>query len=247
MVFSYIRRLLGIKNKPMIIAIGDIHGKISDLSDKIDLLKLDHGVSFIHLGDFGLGFDNPLKEHKKLKTLDYSLSRSGSKMFVIRGNHDNPTYWTNNGSYDMNNIQFVPDNTVTEIEGKVCLFAGGAISIDRINRVKGVNYWPNETYHWEKPKIIPKRIDCLFTHDVYHQCSPFKTESPITLRWLGVDKTLRADMEESQEEMKKLHDFVMSINDDFSWYHGHYHESHTTIIGKQKTYGVSIMELKEVI
>lgn len=247
MILSYIRRLLGIKNRPMIVAVGDIHGKIADLSEKIRSLNLDHKVSFIHLGDFGLGFDHPIKEHKRLKELDYTLANSGSKMFVIRGNHDDPAKWTNSGSYSIDNIQFVNDNTVMEIEGKVCLFAGGAISIDRINRNKGVNYWTNETYKWEKPNMVPKRIDYLFTHDVYHQCSPFNIESPITLKWLTVDKTLRYDLEQSQNEMKRLYDFVMSINEDFNWYHGHYHETHTTIRGKQKTYSVSIMELKEVI
>lgn len=247
MAFSYIRRLLGIKKKPMIIAIGDIHGKIGELSDKIDGLNFEHRVNFVHLGDFGLGFDNPIREHRKLKDLDYTLTKSGSKMFVIRGNHDNPTYWTQDGSYEMENIQFVPDNTVMEVEGKVCLFAGGAISIDRINRMKGVNYWPNEEYKWHMPSIVPTRIDHVFTHDVYQPCSPFKMESPITMRWLNSDKTLKGSLEESQAEMKKLYDFLMSLNDDFSWYHGHYHESHTTIRGKQKTYSVSIMELKEVI
>lgn len=230
----------------MIIAIGDIHGKIGNLSEKILDLKLDRPATFVHLGDFGLGFDHPLKEHKRLKELDYALDVSGSKMFIIRGNHDNPKYWEDSSSYVMKNIHFVPDNTIMEIDGKICFFAGGAISIDRVNRMKGVNYWPDETYKWEKPKIVPLRVDHVFTHDVYHQCSKFRIESPITLKWFSSDKTLRHEMEESQEEMKKLYEFLMSINDDFSWYHGHYHESDTTIRGKQKTYSLAIMEMKEV-
>lgn len=230
----------------MIIAIGDIHGKILDLSEKINAMEFDGPVNFVHLGDFGMGFDHPIKEHKRLKTLDYALQKSGSKMFVIRGNHDNPKYWTDSGSYVMDNIQFVPDNTVMEINGKICLFAGGAISIDRQNRTKGVNYWPDEVYHWEKPRMIPMRIDHVFTHDVYHQCSPFRIESAMTTKWFAVDNKLKADLENSQNEMKKLYEFLMSINTDFSWYHGHYHEPYLTVNKKQKTHSVSIMEFKEV-
>ena len=245
MLFSYIRRIFRRKNK-VIIAIGDIHGKIEKLTDEIIKLDLKNSVSFVHVGDFGIGFDHPIKEHKKLKWLDNVLSSSGSKMYVIRGNHDDPARWSTGSSYVMDNIQFVPDNIIMEINGKVCLFAGGAISVDRLNRNKGVNYWTHEEYKWKRPNIIPKRIDHLFTHDVYHQCSPFRIESPTTLKWLNIDATLRNSLDESQEEMKNLYEFAMSINEDFSWYHGHYHESHTTIRGKQKTYCMSIMELKDV-
>ena len=230
----------------MIIAIGDTHGKISALAEEIRSLNLSHEVNFIHVGDFGLGFDHPIKEHKRLKELSTVLASSGSKMYIIRGNHDDPSKWEPGSSYVFENIHFVPDNTVMQICGKVCLFAGGAVSIDRINRNVGVNYWTGETYRWKKPNVVPERIDYLFTHDVYHQCSPFVIKSPIVTKWIEKDAGLLPSLNESQEEMKKLYEFAMSINDDFSWYHGHYHESYTTIRGKQKTCCLSIMEMKEI-
>lgn len=231
----------------MIVAIGDIHGKISQLTNRLEELNIGKGVDYVQLGDFGLGFDSPLRESRKLKELDLLLARLESRMWVIRGNHDNPIYWDPNYSYDLENIRFVPDNTFLQIAGSNCFFAGGAISIDRINRRKGVSYWQGESYTWSIPLITPENVDVVFTHEVYHPCSPFTMQSPIVTRWMEQDKTLRRDMTENQMEMKKMYEFLSSINHDFSWYHGHYHESHTTIVGKQKTHSLAELEFKEVI
>jgi predicted phosphodiesterase len=244
-MFSYFRGLLT-RRKTMIVAIGDTHGKITSMSEKIQSLNLEKGTQFVHVGDFGLGFDSPIKEYKKLRDLNFVLSMNDQRLWVIRGNHDNPVYWEERNSFELSNIKFVPDNTFMELDGRMCFFAGGALSIDRTSRQKGATYWPGETYEWKEPKDVPGRVDHIFTHDVYHQCSPFNIDSPSTEKWFPLDPNLRGDMIESQMHMKSLYDFFTSINDDFSWYHGHYHESHFTSIGKQKTYGLSIMEFKEV-
>lgn len=230
----------------MIIVIGDIHGKISGMSEKIQSMNPEMGTAFVHLGDFGLGFDSPIKEYKKLKGLDFILSMTDSMMYIIRGNHDNPTYWDQNYSFEFPRIKFVPDNTFMEIKGKMCFFAGGAISIDRLNRNKGANYWPMEHYQFCVPNEVPTRVDHVFTHDVYHPCSIFNVDSQFTQRWFTIDPNLRQDLIKSQRQMEKMYDFLMSINQDFSWYHGHYHESNVMVNGKQKTHSISIMEFKEV-
>ena len=246
-ITSYFCNLLKIRKKPMIVAIGDVHGKFAQLTDKIELLKLEKNINFVQVGDFGLGFDSPLREIKKMKELDLLLQRMESKIWVIRGNHDNPILWHPDFRYNLDNIIFVQDNTFVDIEGKSCFFAGGAISIDRINRKKGATYWPQEPYRWNEPTDVPSRVDHVFTHDVYHYCSPFTIESAITNRWMSYDGLLRDDLINSQKEMKSMYEFIASINDDFSWHHGHYHESHFTSIGRQKTYCLSELEFKEVI
>lgn len=245
-MFSYFRRFIKRRKMPMIIAIGDVHGKISRLTDSIQDLGVK-GANFIQVGDFGLGFDSPIKESKKLHELDIMLQNNDCRMWVIRGNHDNPMFWDPSFSYETTNITFVPDNTLLEIGEKKCFFAGGAISIDRKNRMKGVSYWPKEAYVWNRPNETPTNIDVVFTHDVYHPCSPFSVDSPFTERRMNLDGELRSDLVESQEQMKQLYDFVSSINPEFSWYHGHYHESRFTANGGQKTYCLSELEFKEVI
>jgi len=246
MIFSYIKQLIKPKKKNMIIAIGDVHGKLSKLVEALEKFKDDPAIDFVQLGDFGLGFDNPIKEYKRLKDINFILSKNNHRMWVIRGNHDNPCYWGKGSSMELSQISFVKDGTVMELNGKKCFFSGGAISIDRTNRIKGVSYWENEKYKWVDVEK-PDNIDYVFTHDVYHQCSPFNVYSERTKYWFERDQNLRQDLIDSQEKMEKLHEWLVSINPNFSWYHGHYHESTFTTIENQKTYCLSELEFKEVI
>jgi hypothetical protein len=247
MVVSYFRKLVKMKRKKMIIAIGDVHGKFNQLMDKLESIDMGTDVDFVQVGDFGIGFDSPLRELKKLKELDLILERTESRMWVIRGNHDNPIHWNPKFSYELNNIKFVQDNTFLEIKGKTCFFSGGSISIDRKNRKRGATYWIEENFKWVQPESVPSKIHHVFTHDVYHQCSPFLIESEKTNNWFKQDDLLKQDLIDSQKDLGIMYDFLTSISNDFSWYHGHYHESHFTKIGKQSTHSLSELEFKEVI
>lgn len=230
----------------MIIAIGDVHGKFSKLREILESFDDSVQIDFVQLGDFGLGFDGPIKEYRKLKDINYILSSKGHRMWVIRGNHDNPCYWQDGHSFELSNISFVKDGTIMDINGKTCFFSGGAISIDRTNRVKGASYWENESSSWVEIEK-PQRIDYVFTHDVYHQCSPFNIYSDRTKYWFERDQTLREDLIKSQKTMEQIYNWLISINHDFSWYHGHYHESTFTANQEQKTYCISELELKELV
>jgi hypothetical protein len=238
----------------MIIAIGDVHGKFDQLILKIqNVLMGNTGVNFVQLGDFGLGFGHPKNEWSKLNELNQILLDSDSKLYVIRGNHDNPALWYKGIRFEFSNIQFVIDDTLLLIEDKYCYFAGGAISVDRSNRRQGVDYWSDEGYaslEWVFGGHVNgefDRIDFLFTHDVYHPCSPYSiSNSHIVNHFAKVDKRLIPRLMESQEEMKILYYDIVKISPNFTWYHGHYHESHVTNNNEQITHSLSELEFKEV-
>lgn len=237
----------------MIIAIGDIHGEFSKMQKgMVDIMEsAGEPVNFVQVGDFGLGFERPQRDHARLTTINHFLKEKDSHLWVIRGNHDNPAFWNEGCGYEFSNIHFVPDDSVIELEDKCCCFAGGAISIDRSRRTQGIDYWNAEEY-----KSIPvdsnfyknwdMKIDILFTHDVYHPVSPFNTNSDILKTWCQKDEKLMKDISWSQHQIKKIYDRVLESNPNFSWYHGHYHESHLTVNGGQKTHSLGILEFKEV-
>ena len=243
----------------MIIAIGDVHGKFDQLISKIDaVLETNTDVNFIQLGDFGLGFKDPKTEWDIMSMINLRLKEGNSMLYVIRGNHDNPSFWKLGLGFDFSNIVFQPDDSMMFIEDKMCYFAGGAISIDRTRRRQGVDYWGAETYI---PNIYgyddypsEEKIDILFTHDVYHPCSPYsihnseavKHFAEAAVRSFATDKYLIEDLTESQVSMKILYEGILKTNPNFVWYHGHYHQSHVTNNNEQITHSLSELEFKEI-
>jgi hypothetical protein len=235
----------------MIIAIGDVHGKFTDLKIGIrNILNETHidgiPINFVQLGDFGLGFGHPSEAFAELTDLDTDLCLRKSHLWVIRGNHDNPAFWTDTG-YRFNNIHFVRDDTILSLDGKNCYFAGGAISIDRVVRKQGVNYWDSEAYIYPYTEIEVK-IDIIFTHDVYQEISNFSIHtSDIVKAWLEKDDRLHADILAQQYELRLLYENVVSTNKLTKWYHGHYHESSICYYnGDSFTCGLAELEFKEI-
>lgn len=233
----------------MIIAIGDVHGEFKEMQSKMVEIMESAGepVNFVQVGDFGLGFERPKKDHDRLTTINHFLKEKDSNLWVIRGNHDNPGFWQWGCGYEFSNIHFVPDDSVVELDGKSCYFAGGAISVDRCKRTQGIDYWKGEQYNVDNIQFpIPYPVDILFTHDVYHPVSPFGTTSDTLKYWCEKDEELMGDIVYSQIVFKNLYDSIYKINPNFSWYHGHYHESHVTNNDGQIVHSLSILEFKEV-
>jgi hypothetical protein len=238
----------------MIIAIGDVHGKFDQLITKMEIvLEENTNVNFVQVGDFGLGFEQPVRDWNSLNPINELLKKSDSMMYVIRGNHDNPAFWYKGLGFQFSNIKFVTDDTLLLIEDKYCYFAGGTISVDRTRRRQGIDYWSDESY--ASPQWVLDgynngefdRIDILFTHDVYHPCSPYHVnKSEVVKYFADFDEYLIQDLYLSQEEMKILYDDIVKISPNFTWYHGHYHESHVTNNNEQITHSLSELEFKEV-
>lgn len=131
--------------------IGDIHGKWSSYQF---LIQSDKITNSIQIGDFGIGFAGTTA-HEKLA----EWQRQNPGHCFIRGNHDNPSK-----CQEMPN--FIHDGLV---ENDV-MFVGGAWSIDRGNRVEGLDWWPDEELSYEE---LSKMIDIyelvkprvMITHD----------------------------------------------------------------------------------
>ena len=233
----------------MIIAIGDVHGKFEQLISKMEVvLEGNTGVNFVQLGDFGLGFEQPVRDWNTLNPINELLKQSDSMLYVIRGNHDNPAFWDSGCGFHFSNISFMPDDYIREIEGKICYFAGGAVSIDRSRRRQGIDYWCGEEYTPDPVLYLGNnKVDILFTHDVYHPCSPYSIQNSEAVKYfVPMDEHLVEDLERSQSVIQKLYNDIIKTNPTFVWYHGHYHESHVTNNNEQITHSLSELEFKEV-
>lgn len=138
----------------MIRFIGDVHGKYGQYKRLIE----DVPVS-IQAGDMGVGFIGIRHgERRALANPPHDAMSKGSH-YYIRGNHDNPSvcrsqpYW-------------IPDGTMHE--GVFCL--GGAVSIDRVWRTEGWDWWPDEELSYSElqeclDRYTELRPEVVCTHD----------------------------------------------------------------------------------
>jgi hypothetical protein len=236
----------------MIIVVGDVHGRFNEF--KIGVRNIlnetqneTEPINFVQVGDFGLGFKQPGLTFQDLADLDNDLILRNSHVWVIRGNHDNPAFWNPSTGYRFQNIHFVQDDSILELDGKQCYFAGGAISIDRIARRNGVDYWASETYS-HKQKVIDNPIDLIFTHDVYQEISNFSIHTAdIVKSWIERDKFLYADLLAQQYELKCLYENISLNTKTIKWYHGHYHQSSICYYDNDSfTCGLAELEFKEI-
>lgn len=231
----------------MIAVIGDVHGKFYELRHEMINLLREHGkLDFVQVGDFGLGFDSPGRDWEQLKLINEVLIQaSNSILYVIRGNHDNPAFWQPGTGFNFSNIQFI-EESIIEIDGRLCYFLGGAISIDRCKRIQGVSYWTGESTVWNN-NFSHYRItscDLIFTHDVYQKWTPFTIHSPYALAWAERDRKLIEDLEYQQERVFETISKHISYMKPVHWFHGHYHESHKTQIENPTVTVIGLSELE---
>jgi hypothetical protein len=129
----------------------------------------------------------------------------------------------------LTNIKFVPDYTVLELAGHKILCIGGAISIDRMFRKEGRNYFKNEVlvHLPDKLKKI-KGVDIVATHTVPDFIPPLKQDAPIVKQFIKHDKHLIADLVEERQTMTKIYHDIVANNTVNHWLYGHFHRWNNT-------------------
>lgn len=199
--------------------IGDVHGKWGPYRKLIENVERS-----LQVGDFGVGFINPVTE-KPLINPPYD-SMSKGQHFFIRGNHDNPgeckrhPFWVKDGC---------------SVFGRNDIFCvGGAVSIDKHRRTERYDWWHDEelsyrelcsimdVYGIVKPKVVVSH-ECpeSVISRVCHSRGIVKLDIPCTTR--------------------KCFDNMLEIHKPDLWIHGHWHFDY-----RQVTNGVEFIGLGEL-
>lgn len=222
----------------MIIVSGDWHGKFEII---IQLLKEKEITDcfLIQVGDFGVGFKNKKKSIAELKLLNKFLKSKNIFLYAIRGNHDDPEYFTGKDkSLIFSNIVLVPDYSIIKIEDKTFFFLGGAISIDRKpnpdiidrygrpwnGRTQGVNYWDKEfiVFNEEVLRSIVG-IDVVITHSSPAFVHPM--DSSGLVKWYKHDNDLEEDIHKERSLLSDVYFILKQSSNIQHWCYGHYHDS----------------------
>ena len=234
------------------IFMGDTHG-LKPIFELVDKNKIQDS-NIIHVGDLGLGFQEITRDVNNLLVLDEMLIETNNKLYVIRGNHDNPMFWGIPAGLNLPklfNVILVKDHILQEIEGKRIYFAGGAISIDRsIRKIDSPpTWWKNEEY-MTPTTSIPKNIDIVVSHNAPDFAKPIGCNAPIVNDWSKIEKdqgnNLKVELILERSLITNLyHDIAVHSNPKY-WFYGHFHGSFKTMYGSTEFIGLNINELKEI-
>ena len=132
----------------MIFYAGDIHGRALAV-EGIDAKARKAGAKIVvQVGDFGIHFLGP-KKHCPIAEY-FHRRESGPTWYTCGGNHDNWPHWNSlpsvKGQTELaKGCYYVHRGEGITLDGVKHLFFGGAESVDRLRRVEGLDWWPEET------------------------------------------------------------------------------------------------------
>lgn len=221
----------------MILILGDIHGNFNFLKHQIQTKKITD-CTIIQVGDFGIGFNYKENDEQTLNSLNDFLKDVNVTMLAIRGNHDNPSFF--NGDYDLSNLKLLPDYTTLNLEGHNFLFVGGAVSVDRTERIKENNsnikyggrkrcYWDKEIFEYRREITKNLRdIDVVITHTAPDWCYPNNKLGfgKFVEDWAKYDSGLIGDLSFERNQMTNLFLDLYENNKIKKHFYGHFHKSY---------------------
>jgi hypothetical protein len=196
---------------PKITIIGDVHGKTTEYKKMLEQRFKDQRT--IQVGDMGFGFSrNP-----------EGMSPMPMNHRWFRGNHDKPELCRAHPNY-LGDWGY--------LEEEKMFFLAGAFSIDRVWRVPGVTWWPDEElsseelqkayelYVEKKPRVVisheaPSKAAKLMLYDLSGEYFAAKGE---------------CSMSRTAEALQRMLDAWAPIE----WVFGHYHVDKTFTWGCTK-------------
>ena len=203
--------------------LGDHHANYDDLIRAL-LRRGLRQCRLIHVGDGEEGYPDSWDDDTP-ERLDNAFASLDIEYLSIRGNHSNPHVF--DGSVDLPNFKLLPDYTRLEIDGESWLFVGGAVSVNRIDRIPNETWWIEEEMILDETRAQP--ADVLVTHTGPTLTLPPRTDLvdyyAAAEASIGTT-TLRQELYDEAARHDRLGELVKPK----MWYHGHHHRSATHLM-----------------
>jgi hypothetical protein len=197
--------------------LGDNHGDWRELSFQISRKDLKD-CYIISVGDCGIGFKTHTLQLNQLRQLNEEFKDRNIYFKTIRGNHDDPSYFNSKNKIQLSHFELLEDYSTITYNNKIIQFIGGAISIDRTARKKGVSYWEGEGLTFNKNKC--QKVDVLVTHTAPSWCFP-QQFNEMVYGWAREDAYLLEDLTDERAVM----DEICKLCKPSMHLYGHFHSS----------------------
>lgn len=244
-------------NRPGVCFFGDMHGAFNCLGGLMKRTEFTD-TTYICLGDVGIGFEKPGHYTNIFRKLDKTASALNCGFVLFRGNHDDPSLFDGK-TLCSESFNVVPDYTVLKTPSHNILCIGGATSVDRTDRLLGMesdavryqrfhkcslsearklcrqSYWEDEqpVYReeaFEELKELGIEIDVVATHSCPSFAAPLSKDG--VKGWMEVDPALEEDLNRERSVMDRIHAKLIADGHPLSkWFYGHYHFHNQEYIG----------------
>lgn len=203
--------------------IGDLHGEFEPLCFSLIHKYNLENCDVIVAGDTGMGFYKPGYYKNIFNRMNKKFKDKNISVYFIRGNHDNPVYFSDDCPVEMtgiDNIKLVKDYEVLHLRGYNILCVGGATSIDRRFRRSGIDWWEGESVIENQDFNEP--VDVIISH-----CAPiFIPPEYECISWMN-----DSDDERSRNDRRILAELYFKFSHNLKyWFYGHYHDHFETIV-----------------
>lgn len=197
--------------------LGDNHGFYGEIYDLLEERNIRDSV-VIHVGDGDEGGEDWSDDGVRFANSRFQAW--GVEYLSIRGNHSNPELF--DGSVNHSHFKLLQDYTRLLINGQSWLLIGGAISINRIDLIPGVDWWSDERFVLRKDLIAP--ADVLVTHSGPSWIGP-PCRNDFVQIFADSEIKRGIDLIDELEIERALHDGLFEAVRPHYWYLGHFHNS----------------------
>ncbi|MFI2296059.1 metallophosphoesterase [Isoptericola sp. NPDC019571] len=167
-----LRPALELSDRSRIVVAGDWHGDARWARDVLEAAAAARVDLVIQVGDFGIGGFG-MSGPSMVRQVDKACHKFGCRVVVVPGNHDDYDHLARRpfdeagmihlGRY----IRAVPRPFRFEVGRRRFGALGGAVSVDREDRVEGVDWWPQEAPAWSDVQSLGTGpLDVLIGHDL---------------------------------------------------------------------------------
>ncbi len=189
-----------------ILVLGDLHGNFSKLNA---LIAKEKPSLILQCGDFGYW---PHFDHQALSCID----TENTTIYFCEGNNDDirELLVQCGGKPEATpvhpGIYYMPRGSVLQLDdGRRVMFVGGALSVDRFRRHKGLDWFPEEILLAEDLRLLPdENMDIIISHTC-----PLEFDMEKYLRYCS------NDIDPSRQVLSEV---LQKYRPDL-WYFGHFH------------------------
>jgi len=226
-----------IKKKEKVYLYGSCYGSFRYFVDEI-YEKDINSCTIILIGKFGfnIGFLMRNEETRELEALQSLLKNRNIKLMILRSDLDTVDFFQ--GSFDSENIEFLPDYAIKEFNNMQFLFIGGGVSIDRKVKQEGIDYNKEQSIIYSPKNICYSDVLVTNVAPSWNECADHIVQTQF---FLG-DDCIEADLEKERKCVDKI------INKSHTKKHfcGYFDMEHTCIIDGVESTNVGEDQLIEV-